>query len=113
MAAEKSFEKEVKSFLKEYDCWLIKYWGGGEFTKSGVPDLLVCCNGYFLGVELKAANGKPSKLQQWNIQQIREAGGIGIILYPSKFYMFKDMISDLAKDQDGEFWYKHQTFFDE
>ena len=111
MGAEKSFEKKVKAFLKEYHCWTLKTWSNG-IQREGVPDLLVCCNGHFLGVELKAATGKPSELQLWNIDRIREAGGIGIVLYPSKFYMFQDMIKDLYANIDEEFWYKHQSFFD-
>lgn len=43
MAAEKNFEEKVKKYLKENGCWFLKYWGGGGFTKSGIPDLLVCC----------------------------------------------------------------------
>lgn len=97
MAAEKNFENKVKKFLKDQGCWFIKYWAGGEFTKSGVPDLLVCCNGYFLGVELKAPNGKPSELQLWNIKQIQNAGGIAMVLYPKDFEEFKELIYSLLK----------------
>ena len=95
MAAEKNFENRVKKFLKEQGCWFIKYWGGGEFTKAGVPDLLICCNGYFLGVELKGPTGKPSELQLWNIEQIKKAGGIAMVLYPKDFDNFKDIIHNL------------------
>ena len=64
------------------------------FTKDGVPDLLVCCNGFFLGIELKAENGKPSELQLWNLEQIRKAGGIGLLLYPHQFEEFKDLVEN-------------------
>lgn len=92
---EKSFEKKVKDFLKEKGCYFIKYWGGGIFTQEGVPDLLVCCNGYFLGVELKAPNGVVSELQKFNIHEIKKAGGIGIVLYPKDFEKFKELIDAL------------------
>ena len=72
MATEKQFENKVKKFLDEQGCWFIKYWGGAAYTKSGIPDLLICCNGYFLGVELKGEHGKPSELQLWNIEKIRK-----------------------------------------
>ena len=95
MAAEKNFENKVKKFLEEQGCWFLKYWGGAAYTKAGIPDLLVCCNGYFLGVELKAPNGKPSELQLWNIKKIKEAGGIAIVLYPKDFDSFKNLIHEL------------------
>ncbi len=42
MAAEKNFENKVKAFLKDKGAWVLKYWGGAAYTKSGIPDLLVC-----------------------------------------------------------------------
>lgn len=95
MADEKNFENKVKKFLKEQGCWFIKYWAGGEFTKAGIPDLLICCNGHFLGVELKGPKGKPSELQLWNIDQIKKAGGLALVLYPKDFNAFKRLIIGL------------------
>lgn len=99
---EKQFENKVKTFLKDNGCWYVKYWSGTaqngkKFTKDGIPDLLVCCNGLFIGVELKAATGKPSELQLWNIGKIRKAGGIAIVLYPDQFEQFKHMITLLQQ----------------
>lgn len=95
MGSEKNFENKVKKFLEEQGCWFLKYWGGAAYTKAGIPDLLVCCNGYFLGVELKAPNGKPSPLQIYNLKKIDESGGYGILLYPKDFEMFKGLIQAL------------------
>lgn len=97
MAAEKEFEKKVKKFLTEEGCWFIKYWGGGGFTKSGIPDILCCCKGHFLGIELKASTGKPSELQLYHLNKIDEAGGLGILLYPEDFQTFKRIIRNLPK----------------
>ena len=102
MTPEKTFENKVKAYLKEQGCWFVKYWSGNaqngrKFTKDGVPDLLVCCNGFFLGIELKAENGKPSELQLWNLKQIDNAGGFGIVLYPHQFDDFKAWIEQLMK----------------
>lgn len=89
---EKQFENQVKAFLKDRDCWVLKTWSNG-IQREGVPDLLVCCNGFFVGVELKNETGKPSALQLWNIDKIREAGGIAIVLYPNQFDEFKHMVN--------------------
>lgn len=97
MAQEKSFEEKVKKFLKDEGCWFLKYWGGAAYTKSGIPDLLVCCNGTFLGIELKAPKGKPSPLQLWNLQKIRDSGGFGVLLYPKDCEQFKLFTKDIAK----------------
>lgn len=99
---EKQFENKVKQYLKEQDCWFIKYWGGGGYTKSGIPDLLVCCNGYFLGVEIKAENGRPSDLQRYHLAQITKSGGFGILLYPADFDNFKTLIKELKGENHGK-----------
>lgn len=98
LAGEKQFENKIKLFLKKEGCWFIKYWGGAPYTKSGIPDLLICCNGYFLGIEVKAAEGKPSELQLWNIEQIKKSGGIAMVLYPKDFEDFKTLIQNLKKE---------------
>lgn len=63
--------------------------------------MLCCVNGHFVAIEVKAANGKPSELQEWNIQKIKDARGIGIILYPKDFNKFKQLVRALKQtDKD-------------
>ncbi|BBK61877.1 hypothetical protein A9CBEGH2_08170 [Amedibacterium intestinale] len=110
MASEKNFEKRVKEFLKQQNCWVLKTWSNGV-QRSGVPDLLVCCNGVFLGIELKAQKGKPSELQLWNVKKIRESGGVAIVLYPNQFEEFKNII-ELLKRGYNENVRLNQALFD-
>lgn len=92
---EKQFENKVKKFLKENNCWYVKYWGGSHFTRAGIPDILACVNGRFVAIELKGSSGKPTELQKYNIKKINESNGVGIILYPKDFERFKRLILDL------------------
>lgn len=108
---EKQFETKVKAYLTKQNCWFLKTWSNGV-QRVGVPDLLVCCNGHFLGIELKASNGKPSKLQLYNIEQIRKAGGMAFLLYPDKFYLLQDLITDLKIGFKIDWWKKHLWIFD-
>lgn len=111
MAAEKNFENKIKKYLEENGGWFVKYFANRN-TKSGIPDILACINGVFVGVEVKAENGKPSPLQLWHQQKIREAGGISIILYPDQFDAFKQMVFDLNQGLIDE-WLTLQFDFDE
>ncbi len=104
MAEEKTFENKVKGFLKSQGCWVLKTWSNGV-QRSGVPDLLVCCKGKFIGVELKATNGKPSALQLWNLRKIEESDGYGILLYPSDFDVFTEFITALTSEKDANHVY--------
>lgn len=94
MTEEKIFENKVKAFLKQEGAWVLKTWGGG-YQRAGIPDLLICLKGHFVGVELKSTKGKTTRLQEWNLEEIEKAGGTGIVLYPKDFEFFKDFIRGL------------------
>lgn len=96
-AAEKTFENKVKKFLESQGAWYVKFFAN-SYTKSGIPDILACINGYFVGIEVKAQNGKPSELQLYNVRKIREAGGFAMVLYPSGLNEFKEFVVNLSKD---------------
>lgn len=89
----------MKEYLTDKGAWVLKYWGGAKFTKSGIPDLLVCLNGCFLGIELKAPRGHPEELQLYHLNQIEKAGGFAILLYPKDFEQFKELI-ELIRNTD-------------
>ena len=69
-----------------------KRWGGGVYTKKGLPDLHIVVNGINIDVEVKAPNGRPSELQKHNVVQINQSGSIAMILYPDGFYNFKNIV---------------------
>ena len=98
MGKEKNFEDRIKDFLKEENCWFIKYWGGGDFTKAGTPDILACVNGYFVAVEVKAPNGRPTALQIKKLMQIDKSHGWSVLLYPNNYSLFQNFILCLKAD---------------
>jgi len=91
---EKPFETQIRKFLDVEGCYCFKVWGGG-YQQAGIPDLLICCNGYFIAVEVKGDRGKPSELQLHNIEKIKKAGGEAMVLYPKNFEDFKQLIFNL------------------
>lgn len=97
MAQEKQFENKIKKYLTEHGVWHVKYFANG-FTKSGIPDILACCNGHFLAIEVKAENGRPSELQLHHIDKIKKSGGHAVIVKPSQFEEFKKLIEELKNE---------------
>ena len=83
--------------LKDNGAYFVKFFAN-SYTKSGVPDILACVNGYFVGIEVKAENGHPSDLQIYNVQKIRESGGFSFIVYPSGYDALKKFIEDLKRE---------------
>lgn len=101
MAAEKNFENKIKKYLESEGAWFVKFFAN-RMTKVGIPDLLCCVNGYFLAVEVKAENGRPSELQVWNRDKIQKAGGFSVILYPDQFDSFKLLVKALKENLAGD-----------
>ena len=98
MGPEKTFENKVKKYIEEIGGWQVKFFAN-SYTKNGIPDVLACVNSYFVAVEIKAQNGKPSPLQIHHCEAIRKAGGFAFILYPSGFEDFKQFIYGLSHDR--------------
>lgn len=96
MADEKNFEKKIKKYLDSIDAYHFKIWGGG-YQKAGLPDVICCNNGIFIGIELKAPKGHASELQKYNCRKINQSGGIGIILFPDGFEEFKQLMEGVKK----------------
>lgn len=91
--SEKMYEARVRACLRmKAASWHIKYWGGGLHTTSGVPDVLACVEGVFVGIEVKARNGRPTLLQLKQLELIRKACGRGILLYPDDFNDFREWL---------------------
>lgn len=96
MTAETKFKTQVMRYLNQIGAYTVKQHGN-MFTKKGVPDLLICLKGRFIALELKAENGKPSELQIYQIYQIKQAGGISLVLYPKDFELLKQICEEVLK----------------
>ncbi len=113
MGPEKRFEERIKTDIFAHGGYLIKYWGGGAYTKSGVPDLLACVRGQFLGVEIKAEHGRPSTLQLVNLKRIDSAGGYAILLYPKDQEIFVELLDALVRHKPMDAHVAYQALREE
>lgn len=99
MAQEKTFENKIKKWLAANGAYYVKFFANG-YTRRGVPDILASVNGYFVGIEVKAQNGRPEDLQFENVREIRKSGGYSWIVYPSGWPELKEMLTVLLNDGD-------------
>lgn len=51
------------------------------YSHKGIPDLLVCYKGLFIGIEVKTETGRTSKLQNIELKKIEDADGITMVIY--------------------------------
>lgn len=96
MTPEKRFETKIKNYIDSIGGWQVKFFANA-YTKSGIPDLLCCINGYFVGIEVKADRGTPSELQLHNIRQIKKAGGFAFVVYPTGYNKLVKILNDLKR----------------
>lgn len=54
--------------------------GDNPFQAAGIPDLLCCWRGTFIGLEVKMPGEEPSKVQIVNLERIRKAGGVAEVV---------------------------------
>jgi hypothetical protein len=50
------------------------------YGRSGVPDIIACYKGKFIGIECKSGNNKPTLLQLRNIDDIKRNQGLAIVI---------------------------------
>ena len=76
---ERRVKQQVVKQLRAMDAYLF-FPATGGFGVSGVPDIIACYKGYFIGVECKAGKNKPTRLQQRNLDLISAAGGLSMVV---------------------------------
>jgi Holliday junction resolvase len=75
LTPEGKVKKEVIAYLNERGAYYFMPVTGG-YGRSGVPDIVACLNGKFVGLECKAGDNQPTALQVKNLKAIRSAGGL-------------------------------------
>lgn len=65
----------------------------------GDPDLILCVNGKFVALELKANNGNLKKLQRYKLEKIKESGGIAFAVFPKDWPEIFKQIEKLSKGE--------------
>ncbi len=91
-------EKQIQAKIKTYSANKGAYVGKViQATKDGVPGILACYKGMFIGIEVKKPSTKNnvSKLQQHNLNLIKLAEGRCIVAWDVE--MVKEFIEELDK----------------
>lgn len=86
---EAKVKKKVVSAIKEAGAYYFFPVMNG-YGRVGIPDIIVCHRGYFVAIECKAGNNKPTELQLKEIEAIRQAGGVSLVVN-------EDNIEDVRK----------------
>ncbi len=91
---EGTIKKDIKHALDQAGV----YWTmvpGGAFGRNGEPDMIACCDGRYIAIEVKTPTGVQSDWQKLRQSQIEGAGGIYVLARGVDDVM--EVISDVRK----------------
>jgi uncharacterized membrane-anchored protein len=98
---EKAIENQIKECLTHMgkNVWYFKHAASASM-KVGIPDIVACIKGRFVGIEVKQANGHQSDAQKVCEKNIREAGGEYWLVY--SYEDFIDKFNEFARRLKSE-----------
>lgn len=79
---EARLQRQIQAAIKKAypDCYLEKIHGG-PYQSAGIPDLIMCIDGWFIALEVKRPKGPgATPIQLAKIEQINRAGGIAQVV---------------------------------
>ena len=79
MTPEGKVKKRVKAILDELEVYHFSPMQNG-MGRAGIPDIVACHGGKFIGIECKAGDNKPTALQERELNRILNAGGEAFVI---------------------------------
>ena len=76
MPLESAIQLRIIAALRARGAYVAKFSAGDV----GTPDLLVCYEGRFFGMEVKQPKNYPTPIQRHRIKQIALSGGVGVVV---------------------------------
>ena len=83
----------VRKVLDELGAYYVMPVTGG-YGNSGAPDFLACLRGRFIGIECKAGKGRTTALQEKNLSQISQSGGIALVINEENVGMLVSLLQE-------------------
>ena len=95
LTPEAKVKRVVVKQLKELGAYYF-YPVTGGYGGSGVPDIIGCYQGRFFGIECKAGKNKPTPLQEKNLTDISNNGGIAVVVNEQNMHDVVQLITPVV-----------------
>ena len=95
MTPEAKVKKKVVDVIKKYGAYYF-FPATGGYGRSGVPDIVCCYRGVFIGIECKAGNNKPTPLQEAEMAKIRKAQGFTLVVNEDNIRDVEILLRDIS-----------------
>lgn len=80
---ENKVKESVQEFLDSLGAYHFKVHGS-VYMRAGIPDIICCYKGRFIGIETKDGDNKTSALQEAHGRKIKRCNGIFIVAYSAE-----------------------------
>ena len=94
---EKWVKTQVTNYLKAKNLYYF-YPVASGYMSAGIPDIIVCVQGRFVGIECKAGKNKPTVIQERNIAAIQLNGGVAMVINENNLDHMRMVIDELTQD---------------
>ena len=100
LTPEKKVKNKCVTLIKAFNVYYF-FPSMNGFGRSGVPDIICCANGVFIGVECKAGDNKPTELQLLEMKKIRDAGGKTLVVNEENISELEEILKELTNENRG------------
>lgn len=90
---EGEIKDQVRKVLDEMGAYYF-FPAANGYGRTGIPDVIACVGGHFVGIECKAGSKQPTALQQRELDNIEKAEGTGILVNADNIDILKDILEN-------------------
>ena len=96
MTPEAIVKRNVKRVLDAAGVYFFMPPGMG-LGRGGIPDIVACHHGHFIGIECKAGKGKTTALQDREIAAIQAAGGTAVVINEQNINEVQEILNAFSR----------------
>ena len=68
------------------------------YGRAGIPDIVGCYRGRFIAIECKAGKGTTTRLQERELQSIRDTGGVALVVNENNLHDVERALKDITHE---------------
>jgi Holliday junction resolvase len=91
---EGEIKDQVRKVLDEMGAYYF-FPAANGYGRTGIPDVIACVGGHFVGIECKAGSKQPTALQQRELDNIEKAEGTGLIVNADNISNLKNILENV------------------
>ena len=90
---EGEIKDQVRKVLDEMGAYYF-FPAANGYGRTGIPDVIACVGGHFIGIESKAGSKQPTTLQQRELDNIEKAEGTSILVNADNINNLKNILEN-------------------